>query len=368
MRITEPTRARNAIFVASRRAAFAVLLGIGLLLAPTLVSDAASPTRAAWKVGGTSREATVSSYDGGMVARRVIIRGATPREAAQIRDVISRIRYPLDPATFSVQVLTRQQAIDPNEDGWYSPPDHVVQIGRWALATDDRQAIAGLVAHEIGHMVDDRYLTTADRQRIAQLRGHPPGVDWLAPESPWRNRPVEDFAEVFRVLTQPVSAAPVQTSYGPVTSRRAVIQMMWPGVTRPWDDLSYVDAQRQALLVADRVRLVEQDTRLWVLYFLTTAAWVFEGTFAAAKGLRPGLLGAWADGRIPRDPAGAKACVLAGARWLRCRVVRETESTIIVEVERDVESRVEKGSPAVGVASASSARGGRHRRRRRPAA
>jgi hypothetical protein len=156
-------------------------------------------------------------------ANLVQISGATSAEEAAIRRVLAAERFVADPNTYSI-VVTDQLPLD-GAVGLYEWPEGRILLKRDAFSGRPITTLARILGHELGHAVDRAYLTPAQRQAYLQLRGLPADADWDAQSSPWVQRPVEDFAEVFANLTQPLAAGIPATAFGPVRDADPIRQL-----------------------------------------------------------------------------------------------------------------------------------------------
>ncbi len=152
----------------------------------------------------------------------LVTQGATPAERLRIAEALAGLRYPL-PLRGVTFVVTPSPC--PDCAGEYVPGLQIVRVER-AVADGGGLQLQYTLAHELGHFVDDRFGTDRMRTRFRTLRGIPSDLPWEAPNSPWAQRPVEDFAEVFAVMDVPIVEAPPQTVYGPVNDPAAMEDLL----------------------------------------------------------------------------------------------------------------------------------------------
>jgi hypothetical protein len=156
-------------------------------------------------------------------ASEVKVLDATPQQAIAIRRAVSALRYHISPndVTFSVVDIVEC----PECRGEYVPALQQIQLQRQAVDAGGA-ALQYAVAHEAGHLADATRLTEVQRQEFKRLRGHPDGLSWSAPEAPWAERPVEDFAEVFGALATPAISVPMGTAYGQLRDAAAAEEFL----------------------------------------------------------------------------------------------------------------------------------------------
>ena len=208
----------------------------------------------------------------------VAIIGATPRQAAEIRSAVASLRYRLPARAVTFSVTDKPRCVECGGD--YIPAADLIQINRTGLDQGGfvlRQA----VAHEIGHYVDQHYLTETQRRRFMQLRHIPPDMRWLSPTWPWEDRPAEDFAEVFAVLSVTTVARPPQTSYGPVRNPVALERFLTSAGVRfgrpsAQPDLRSVASEELALFGS-----VTQNPRTRVVWWALIAVYVAYSAYVA---------------------------------------------------------------------------------------
>lgn len=146
-------------------------------------------------------------------AAGVAVLDATPAEAAAIRRAIASLQYRLAPGSVTFRVVDQAECLQCGGD--FVAGLDLIEIDRSVIDLSN-PLLGHAVAHEIGHYVDARYLTDAQREQFMRLRHIPSSLSWQSADRPWQDRPNEDFAEVFAVLAMPnVQVAP-ETSYGRV--------------------------------------------------------------------------------------------------------------------------------------------------------
>lgn len=143
----------------------------------------------------------------------VPITGATPAEAAAIRRALGDLSYQLPARAVTFSVTDNPDCVQCGGD--FQPALNLIQIER-SLVDVGGAPLRHAVAHEIGHYVDQTYLLDSQRLEFMKLRRIPSNLSWLAENTAWQKRPVEDFAEVFAVLDLPTAEIPPETAYGPV--------------------------------------------------------------------------------------------------------------------------------------------------------
>lgn len=211
----------------------ALVVAIGLPLARIAVG---------WYVRGTVElvPPPASASSEGMQA--LAVGNATPSEAEAVRSAVASLRYRLDPRAVSV-VLMDADPLDPAAQGEYVPYLGIIRLRR-SLVDLDGPPLQWAVAHEIGHYVDERYMTDPARARFMRLRHIPSSLAWQATLVPWNERPDEDFAEVFAALSVPEAFTPPATVYGRVRDPSAVEALLASvGVTfgRPPPPMGWLD-------------------------------------------------------------------------------------------------------------------------------
>ena len=142
------------------------------------------------------------------------------------------------------------------------------------------------LAHEMGHYVDATYLTDKDRRDFMRLRGIPAGTDWRSPGLPWRERPVEDFAEVFATLTVPVGRIAADDRVRTRPRRGRPSRRSWgtpaSGSTGPYPSPT---SARAIAVELDLLRMSLADPEM---FWLTAAVFFFAGLAGA-------LVAAWSE-------------------------------------------------------------------------
>jgi hypothetical protein len=279
-----------------------VVLVLVLAIALPLLRIAAS-----WYVRGTLDFAPAPAAQPTADLSALVIRGADARESSAVRAAIASLRYRVDPRAVSI-VVVDQNAASPGSSGEFLPYLDIIQLQR-DVVDGGGLLLRWTVAHEIGHYVDQRYLTAATRQRFRQLRHIPPGLTWEASDQPWERRPDEDFAEVFAALSVPAAFTPPATVYGPVRdplAYEALLRRSGVVLGRLPKPTTWVDVlTREYGLARDAVT----DPRLSRLLLFFVLVYV-------ALGALPPALRAWrrssdAEG-VPRLDSGARRVLNTG--------------------------------------------------------
>lgn len=249
-----------------------LVLAVVLLIGLPLMRIAAD-----WYVRGRIELAPVESLPAGPEIRLLAVKNGTATETASIRAAVGGLRYRIDPRTISVVIVDE----DPFAAGFaaeYLPYLDVIRIQR-AVVDGGGAVLRWTMAHEIGHYVDQRYMTPASRQRFKELRGIPAALTWESPTEPWARRPVEDFGEVFAAISQTSVMMTPGTVYGPVRDPAAFESLLKSvGVTlgreppaRTWQEVLV----RELKLVVDTVTdpsLLRPLTILFGVYLFVSAA------------------------------------------------------------------------------------------------
>jgi hypothetical protein len=172
----------------------------------------------------------------------------TPEEQAAIRKVIDQLAWPVDPTSFSVKVVPPQK-LPPSDMGMYVYPESVILIDSEVVSDPERQNLTHIMAHEIGHMVDFRYLDDETRAEFMQVRGFSQSADWRGAGAEWGMQPQEDFAEVYAALDAPFSLWPIQTIGGRIedpVAMHALIDRFQSGPSRPLSPVSFTSVMSRA--------------------------------------------------------------------------------------------------------------------------
>jgi hypothetical protein len=293
-----------------------VLLAVGLPLARVAAS---------WYVRGTLDLAPADVRVAAAETSELAVKGGTERETLAIRRAVGTLRYRVDPRAISVVVIDNDPGCE-NCAGEYLPYLDIIRVQR-DIADADGVQLEWTMAHEIGHYVDQRYMTDAARTRFRSLRHIPPSLTWAAMDSPWQDRPDEDFAEVFAALAVPTAFTPPATAYGRVRDPAAYEELLRSvgvvfGRAPPptgWGDV----LAREFALARDTVT----DPRLEGPLLALAAAYVALG--AVPAGLR-----AWRRG------AGEESTPRLDRRWRRVlntgRPITHTgRSTHVTHADRD---------------------------------
>ncbi|HEY3318441.1 MAG TPA: hypothetical protein VGK50_08470 [Coriobacteriia bacterium] len=152
------------------------------------------------------------------------VRGGTAREVAAVRSAAASLRYRVDPRAVSVVVMDRDP-LDVGAQGEFLPYLDLIRVKRSVIDLGG-MPLRWTLAHEIGHYVDTRFMTDPARRRFMALRHIPPSLSWRAPALEWRQRPDEDFAEVFAALSVPSPLTPPSTVYGRVSDPAAIVGLL----------------------------------------------------------------------------------------------------------------------------------------------
>jgi hypothetical protein len=193
-------------------AVFGVVLVIGLVITQSLLL---------WRETGVF-ELLPGQASGPNRPDDVVALAATDRQADAIRAEVSGLAYQLPPGALTFGVTPEPC---PTCGGEYIAGLGLIRLQQ-DLVNQNGPILQHAIAHEVGHYVDDTYLNDDLRARFRQLRGIPSGLSWLSPNKPWADRPAEDFGEVFAMLNMTTADGPIQTSYGPIRNRAALVGVL----------------------------------------------------------------------------------------------------------------------------------------------
>lgn len=194
----------------ARVLAFGAARPLVLFLVTLAVMLPASRAILTWHVRGRA-EWSAPDFGAGNVPE-IRVRNGSPEDTERVQLAVAQLRLPeLPPLDITVGI--RADECTPCVAS-YDPATHEISLAPAMLA--DPPSLRSALAHEIGHLVDNRLLDAASRRRFSRMRGHPSSASWLAQDRPWHERPSEDFAEAFCALAQPVPYRPVATAYGRV--------------------------------------------------------------------------------------------------------------------------------------------------------
>lgn len=180
----------------------------------------------------------------------------TPEEQAAIRKVLDQLVWPVDPTSFSVKVVP-PQSLAPDDMGMYVYPESAILVDSAVVNDPGRQNLTHIMAHEIGHMVDFRYLDDETRAEFMRVRGFSQTADWRGAGAAWEAQPQEDFAEVYAALAAPHSLWPIQTVGGRVedpAAMHALLERFQSGPSRPSGSVNVASVMSRADAVAEIVK------------------------------------------------------------------------------------------------------------------
>lgn len=132
--------------------------------------------------------------------------GGTAVERGKVVEAYQRIEYPLEEIPIKVVIVES----DPEWEAIFEPVTGKIYL--YGTASVD---VA--LAHEIGHLIERRFMSPADRDCYIKLRRLPKDFKWASNcgrSSPWEKSASEDFAEEFALLfNRRVKASEVFTSH-----------------------------------------------------------------------------------------------------------------------------------------------------------
>lgn len=184
---------------------------LALLVLGSLAVALVAQVAVRWYASGTL--SLLPSSPAASIAAPLPVIGGTPAETRAIHEAVAALRYQPPAHSLSIQ-LVDQPGIAGSLSS-YLPGLQLIQVKR-SVADLGGPFLQRAIAHEMGHYVDQWYLTDADRAEFMRLRGIPLGTAWVSSASAWRILPSEDFAEVFAVLDVRNVDRPPGTAFGPV--------------------------------------------------------------------------------------------------------------------------------------------------------
>ena len=127
----------------------------------------------------------------------ISVYNASPKETSHLISAFERISYPLPERLSPVVVLADR--LPPGVEGVFDTVTQRIYLRR-------HSDLGQTLAHEIGHLIENRLLTDEGRNQYEQLRGLPDWVEWggaYRQSGDWERKASEDFAEVFAQLFSP---------------------------------------------------------------------------------------------------------------------------------------------------------------------
>jgi Zn-dependent protease with chaperone function len=183
----------------------------------------------------------------------------------------------------------------------------VILVDSAVVSDPEGQNLTHIMAHEIGHMVDFRYLDDETRSEFMQVRGFSQTAEWRGAGMEWGAQPQEDFAEVYAALAAPFSLWPIQTIGGRIqdpVAMSALMERFQSGPTRPLSPVSVTAVMSRADSAAE---MIKSDQVVLPLLFAFAALYI--GICSARAMGR-----AYAQGPARRRPSIETAIARAGAQ------------------------------------------------------
>lgn len=203
---------------------------------------------------------------------QVAIEG-TPAQQQTIRRALDRLSWTADPSAYSIRVVT-QGALSEGDMGTYVYPDSIIYVDERVVANPERENLAHILAHELGHMVDLQYMDDATRTWFMESRGLSAIDGWAASAAPWTARPQEDFAEVFATLDAPFSLWPIQTIGGRIREPEAMRQRIESCLPTPGRVERTFDASSLSSRAGELLSLVKSDPSMMQVLFGLAAFYI----------------------------------------------------------------------------------------------
>ncbi len=200
---------------------FAVLRRLAFLLFVVALFLPLARAALVWYVRGTFDPVPPTERSAAAM-RGLAVSAESTSEADAVRGAAANLRYRFDPHAVAVVVTNRGPA---GAQGEFLPFLNLIRVQR-SVVRLGRIPLQWTLAHEIGHYVDDRFMTDPARARFRSLRRIPPSLTWQAPSAEWSRRPNEDFAEVFATLAVPSAVIPPATAYGRVANAPALVTLL----------------------------------------------------------------------------------------------------------------------------------------------
>ena len=166
-----------------------------------------------------------------------------PEERAAVQKALDDLVWPVRSVGLKV-VVCADEDLPPDAAATYDPNERVIRIAERIVAAPVGQGLSHVLAHEIGHAVDDDFLDESERAEFSEIRGHDAGQSWDGAGVAWEDSPREDFAEVYAVLVAPSSQVPIRTNAGRIENDEDMkellrrYQMGMPDTSGPARDLS----------------------------------------------------------------------------------------------------------------------------------
>lgn len=192
---------------------------------------------------------------------KIPVSGARAGEAAAIHESLDGLALQFDHTGVRIRIVDDLAMCDDCAAA-YLPEMREVLVPRGLVRLGGEQ-LRWALAHELGHHADSRFLNDRLRERYREIRGIPEELTWLSLDKPWRERPAEDFGEVFAVMVQPSVDRPLSSAYGRVRDPEAIEALYAEADLRtesaprsPWAEA--VSEQKTFLIEAmrDRARLL----------------------------------------------------------------------------------------------------------------
>lgn len=142
-------------------------------------------------------------------------------DSEAVRRALKSLTWSVNDSTLKI-IVTSQRDMPENVDGTYAFAENTIRINQDVVRNSVPQGLSFVLAHELGHMYDERFLTETARSEFMAIRGANPQQDWQGANVRWAQRPQEDFAEVFAALAAPSSPVMVQTDGGRIKNRAAL--------------------------------------------------------------------------------------------------------------------------------------------------
>jgi hypothetical protein len=180
----------------------------------------------------------------------------TPTEQATIRKALDQLVWPVDPSAFTVRVVP-PQSLPPNDMGMYVYPESVILIDSTVVNDPERENLTHVMAHEVGHVIDIRYLDNEARAQFLHIRGFSETADWTGAGGAWETQPQEDFAEVYAALDAPFALWPIQTVGGRIehpAEMRALIERFQSGPSRSHSPVNLASVMSRAGSAAEMIQ------------------------------------------------------------------------------------------------------------------